>query len=80
MKNVTITLEEEVARWARIRAAEQNTSVSRLLGGMLRERMAGERVYENARDRFFAIRPRRLRDPGSSLPAREEVHDRAGLR
>ena len=35
MKNVTITLDEKVARWARIRAAELNTSVSRLLGGML---------------------------------------------
>jgi hypothetical protein len=27
MKNVTITLDEEMARWARIMAAEQNTSV-----------------------------------------------------
>lgn len=34
MKNVTITLDDEVARWARIRAAEQNTSVSRLVGDM----------------------------------------------
>ena len=32
MKNVTITLDEEVARWARVMAAEQNTSVSRLVG------------------------------------------------
>jgi hypothetical protein len=30
MKNVTITMEEEVARWARIRAAELETSVSRV--------------------------------------------------
>jgi hypothetical protein len=35
MKNVTITLDEEAARWARIQAAEHNTSVSRLVGEML---------------------------------------------
>jgi hypothetical protein len=38
MKNVTITLDEEVARWARIRAAELETSVSRLVGQMLKEK------------------------------------------
>jgi plasmid stability protein len=38
MKNVTITLDEEVARWARILAAEHNKSVSRLVGEMLREK------------------------------------------
>jgi hypothetical protein len=38
MKNVTITLDEEVARWARILAAEHNKSVSRLVGEMLRKK------------------------------------------
>ena len=27
MKNITITLDEKVARWARIRAVEEDTSV-----------------------------------------------------
>lgn len=40
MRNVTVTLEEDVARWARIEAARQDTSVSRLLGSILKERMA----------------------------------------
>jgi len=44
MKNVTITLEEEVARWARIMAAKENTSVSRLVGELLREKML-ERMF-----------------------------------
>jgi len=39
LKNVTITVEEEVARWARRKAAEENTSVSRLVGRMLKEKM-----------------------------------------
>lgn len=37
MRNVTITLDEEVARWVRIEAAKRETSVSRLVGEMLRE-------------------------------------------
>ena len=48
MKNVTITLEEDVARWARIRAAELNTSMSRLLGEMLRQMMQEEEGYHAA--------------------------------
>ncbi len=39
MKNVTILLDEETVRWARIHAAEHNTSVSRLVGELLREKM-----------------------------------------
>lgn len=80
MKNVTITLEEEVARWARIRAAELETSVSRLVGEMLHEKMVTERGYRAAREQFSAVEPRRLREPGQTLPSRGELHDRAGLR
>jgi hypothetical protein len=39
---VTVTLEEDVAQWARIEAARRDTSVSRLLGELLKERMTGE--------------------------------------
>lgn len=40
LRNVTVTLEEEVAQWARIEAARRDTSVSRLLGELLKERMS----------------------------------------
>jgi hypothetical protein len=39
LRNVTVTLEEDVAQWARIEAARRDTSVSRLLGALLKERM-----------------------------------------
>lgn len=42
LRNVTVTLEEDVAQWARIEAARQDTSVSRLLGALLKELMASE--------------------------------------
>lgn len=80
MKNVTITLDEEVARWARVRAAARETSVSRLVGEMLRETMVTEEGYQAAREQFFSIRPRPMRKPGRPLPSRDELHDRARLR
>ena len=45
MKNVTITLDEKVALWERILPAEQNMSVSRLVGDFLREKMIEENNY-----------------------------------
>jgi len=79
MKNVTVTLDEETARWARIEAARREMSVSSLIRLLLRERMGGQAAYAGARDRY-------LSRPGADLsgreryPAREELHDRAGLR
>ncbi|MDH3641494.1 MAG: hypothetical protein OES38_05330 [Gammaproteobacteria bacterium] len=80
MKNVTVTLDEEVARWVRIHAAEQNTSVSKLLGAMLKERMERESGYQSARLRFMSRRPQKLRKSDGKLPSRDELHERNGLR
>ena len=46
MKNVTITLDEDVVYWARVRAAQDNTSVSRLVGELLRQKMLDEENYK----------------------------------
>lgn len=78
LRNITLTLEEEVARWARIEAARQETSVSRLLAGILRVRMNEEGGYERAMRRALERKPF-LRTDGR-YPSREEAHDRASLR
>jgi hypothetical protein len=39
VKNVTISLDEKTAAWARKQAAEQNTSLSRLVGELLESSM-----------------------------------------
>ena len=76
MRNVTITLEEDVVRWARIRAAELNTSVSRLVGVMLRDRMKAEEDYNVAMSQYLSQTPKLLRQPGDDYPSREALHDR----
>jgi len=76
MKNLTITLDEEVARWARIRAAEHDTSVSRLVGEMLREKMIEEQSYRTVMQEYLSRPPKKLKRPGVRYPRREELHDR----
>jgi hypothetical protein len=78
LRNITITLEESVARWARVEAARRDTSVSRLLGGVLKERMLADDGYQRAMRRALARKPF-MRTDGQYL-SREEVHDRPGLR
>ncbi len=78
LRNVTVTLEEKVARWARIEAARNETSVSRLLGALLKERMLQNDSYENSMRRALA-RKAFTKTDGQYL-SREEAHDRASLR
>ena len=78
LRNVTVTLEERVARWARLEAAKRETSVSRLLGEILKQRMEQGNEYERAMRRALARKP--LPKPGGPLLSREEVHERDRLR
>jgi hypothetical protein len=57
MKNVTITMEDSVADWARIEAAKRNTSVSRLVGEMLAEKMRRDDAYEVAMREALKFEP-----------------------
>jgi hypothetical protein len=79
-RNVTITLDEETARWARLEAAKRDTSVSRLVGELLREHMEREGGYEAAMTAYLAGAPKALRRRRSAYPKRDDLHDRARLR
>jgi hypothetical protein len=78
LRNVTITLEENVARWARMEAARQDTSVSQLLAGVLKERMREADDYDRAMRQALARKPF-LRTDGKYL-SRKEVHERTRFR
>ncbi len=78
LRNITVTLEDDIARWARVEAARKDTSVSRYLAEVLKERMLEQDTYNGARRRALARKPFRTTD-GHYL-SREEVHDRSRLR
>jgi hypothetical protein len=67
-----------VAQRARIEAARQDTSGSRLWGELLKERMSSQGGYERAMRRALGREPF-PRSTGRYL-TREEAHDRGRLR
>lgn len=76
MKNVTISLDDETARWARIEAAKNDKSVSRFVAELLRRHMGEDDVYSRARRSFESRPARKLSRKGSRYPTRDEVHTR----
>ena len=70
MKNVTVTMEDSVAEWARIEAARRNTSVSRLVGQMLAEKMRHDDAYERAMNEW-RNRQRLYVSDGAPYPRRD---------
>jgi hypothetical protein len=78
MKNVTITVDETALEWARIEAAKRNTSVSRLVGEMLAEKMRQEDAYTQAMRHALKFVSWGTSD--SPFLAREEMYERAGFR
>ena len=74
MKNVTITLDEKVLKWARIWAARHNSSVSRLVGEMLRQRMVEEEGYKALMKQHLSSKPEKLKKTGR-YPSRDELHE-----
>ena len=80
MKNVTITLPEEIALWLRAQAAENGHSVSRWLADLLERMRRQEDEYQAAMECALAIRPEELNKGGAPYPSRSTHYDRAGLR
>lgn len=75
MKNVTITVEEAALEWARIEAAKRGTSVSRLVGEMLAEKMQRTDAYQRAMH-DWQTKARRWRSDGQAYPQRVDIYGR----
>jgi hypothetical protein len=54
-RNITITLEEELAKEAKILAAQKDTSVSQLLADYLESILKSEKKREAAKEDFFKL-------------------------
>jgi hypothetical protein len=80
MKNVTVTLDEQAAAWARVQAAERSMSLSRYLGELVHKEMRHSREYEQAYRAFLAEKPLKLKGPWKPYPKRAELYDRPVLR
>lgn len=79
-RNVTVALDEETARWARVEAARRDLSVSALLAGLLRENMARSERYEEMMKQYLSRAPVELKRGRARYPTRDQVHERADIR
>ena len=71
MKNVTITLDEETAERARVRAAERKMSLSRYVGEVLRKELRQADEYEAAYRAWRAdLKPWPAKGPARRYPRR----------
>jgi hypothetical protein len=76
-KRITITLDPEVAHWARRKAADENTPVSKLVSRLLEKEMRSSDSYWRAYEEWKRLD----RDLGVPIDAskrmtRDEAHER----
>ncbi len=78
MKNVTVTMEDHVADWARMEAARRNTSVSRLIGELLADKMRHDDAYERAMREVLEFKS--MGTSTTSYMSRDEANERNASR
>jgi hypothetical protein len=76
VKNITVTLDDETYRRARIRAAELDTSVSALVRRYLIELAGGVSEFERLEQLERTLRERVKSFRASDRLSRDEVHER----
>jgi hypothetical protein len=76
MKNITVSLDDETWRRARIKAAEANTSVSALVKRFLNELGSGEGEFERLKRQERALRAGIKGFSAGDNLTRDAVHER----
>lgn len=79
-QNLTVQLDEEVIREAKVLAAKRGTSVTALVAQQITKMTAAERRYEEAKQRALSALPTRreapAEDSGERTWTREDLYDR----
>jgi len=77
MKNITVSVPDEVYRAARIRAAEEGRSVSGMVAAYLRSVAGRETEFARLEAQQHRIQSQITRFRASDRLGRDEAHDRA---
>ena len=75
-QNITLSLEKDLIRKAKILAAKKDISISKLLSEELARLITGEDLYESARKRAIARLKKGVHLGGKTLPSRKELYER----
>lgn len=76
MKNITVTVDDETYRQARIKAAERDTSVSALVKQYLLNLASGDSTFERLLQEEREIRARVKGFSASDRLSRDELYER----
>jgi len=80
VKNITISMPDELAHKVRVLAAKADTSMSQYLCQLAAEKAETDDGYTAAKVRYLSRDRNGLRLAGQKLPTRDEIHDRNALR
>jgi hypothetical protein len=75
-QNLTIALERELIRKAKILAAKRSTSISGLLARQIETLIGEDDAYENAKREAFALLEAGFNLGGRIRATRDELHER----
>jgi len=79
-QNLTVRLDRETIRKAKILAAKRGTSISELVSKAIIERVAEGEAFEAAERRAVVFLDQGFHLGGRMGARRDDLHDRAGLR
>ena len=77
MKNITVSVDDETYRRARVKAAEQATSVSSLVKAFLIALASGESEAERLKREERALRARVSSFTAANRVSRDQAHERS---
>lgn len=75
MKNVTITLDDDLVSQARVEAAREGKSLSRFVSDLVARRIGRKRTQLEAAEAFLAGPPLHLLDGQGRAPSRDSLYD-----
>lgn len=76
MKKIIITIKDRLISWARKKAEEENTDMSRLAGESLQQKMMEEEIYEFAMRQYLEQPPKIMKKQDEKYTLREDLYAR----
>lgn len=75
-QNITVRLERQTLRKAKVLAAKRNSSISRMLAEQIEALVGQDEAYEQAQRRALTLLDRGLHLGGRIVATRDEWHER----
>lgn len=76
MRNITVSLDDDLVRRAKVRAAMEDSSVSAVVRRFLEDYAKGRTEFERLRDAEVELRKQVRHFSGADRLSRDEVYDR----